>query len=56
MLAAGLIRSPRPRTVRHSVERMSRQPKGVPMINSFHEQGSPLTLLGRALGSIPPGT
>ena len=25
------------------------------MINSFHEQGSPLTLFGRALGSIPPG-
>jgi len=26
------------------------------MINSFYEQGSPITLLGRALGSIPPGT
>jgi len=42
--------------VRHSVGRMSRRPKGVPMINSFYEQGSPITLLGRALGSIPPGT
>jgi hypothetical protein len=35
---------------------MSRRPKGVPMINSFHEQVSLTTLLGRALGSIPPGT
>jgi hypothetical protein len=35
---------------------MSRRPKGVPMINSFYEQGSPITLLGGALGSIPPGT
>jgi hypothetical protein len=35
---------------------MSRRPKGVPMINSFHEQGSLTMLLGRALGSIPPGT
>jgi len=26
------------------------------MINSFHEQVSLTTLLGRALGSIPPGT
>jgi hypothetical protein len=43
-------------TIRQSVGRMSRRPKGVPMINSFYEQGSPITLLGRALGSIPPGT
>jgi hypothetical protein len=35
---------------------MSRRPKGVPMFNRFHEQGSLTTLLGRALGSIPPGT
>jgi hypothetical protein len=35
---------------------MSTRPKGVPMINSFHEQGSMTTLLGRALGSLPPGT
>jgi hypothetical protein len=35
---------------------MSRRPKGVPMINSFHEQSSLMTPLGRALGSIPPGT
>jgi hypothetical protein len=35
---------------------MSKRPKGVPMIYSFHEQGSMTTLLGRALGSIPLGT
>jgi len=26
------------------------------MIHSFHEQGSLTTLLGRAPGSLPPGT
>jgi hypothetical protein len=35
---------------------MPRRPKGVPMIHSFHEQGSLTILLGRHPGSLPPGT
>jgi hypothetical protein len=30
--------------------------KGVPMLDGLHEQGSMMTPLGRAPGSIPPGT
>ena len=42
--------------LRQTVRHMSRRPKGVPMIHSFHEQGSMTMLLGRALGSVPIGT